>query len=241
MAVDPHQAHEHGHDHAHDHGAPELEEAADTPIDPGRRRRWRLAVALGAWLAVLGWIAWPTWHLLEAWRPLRRFEGAPATFGLALTLAVAGWLVTTTPEPRPAGPHRVGQWFVRALLILGAVLGGASFAIGWDGPGAALVDWLAFPVVLLTTPLGFAYVGRLHRLAGRSRLANLADLAGLVLPLLWIASQTLGGYPGPMVWGPALLGMIVGGVALGGLGVVYLLPEPPAPESPVDAPDPETA
>ena len=180
-----HDEHDHdheGHDHGHHH-----DDLVEAPVaDPARRRRFRVLIAIGAWIAFLGWVGWPAWHVLTAYRPLRRFEGAPATFGFALTLALAAWLLTVTPEPRPSSPHRVGQWVLRVLVTACAGLGTASWLVGWDGVGAAAIDYAAFPIVLPTVLLGFAYVGRLHRLLGSFRFANLADLAGLALPLLWI-------------------------------------------------------
>lgn len=189
-------------------------------------------VACGAWIALAAWIAWPAWHLWDAWRPLRRMEGAPAVAGLAVTLALAGWLLTHTPEPPPAAAHRAGQIAVRVVLTLAAVLGLTSFGIGWAGPGAVLVDIISFPVVLTALVLGFAYVGRLHRMAGQLRMANLSDLVGVVLPLLWAASQMLSGYPGPPLWGTAALAMSIGAASLASLALRFTLPDRDAPGTP---------
>lgn len=211
-------AHDH-HDHDHPHVVPaELQDEAE-PADPARRRRWRLTVAAGAALALLAWFAFPTWHLLTVERGLRRISGSPALLALGLTMALATWLITASPEPRPASPHRAGQIALRVLAGLAGALAAASFAVG---RGAILIDMLAFPVVLALQLLGFAYLGRLARLASQRRLANLADLAGLVIPLLWIASQTLSGEPGPLLWGPGLAAGLLGGGVLGALLVTYL-------------------
>lgn len=207
----------HGHDCGHDHDPAELDVPHGVPVDPGRARLWRVQVVLGSLVGLVAWIGAPTAHVLLVERPLRHIEGSPWTFALAGGALVAVWLLTATPEPRPARPHTVGAWFLRILAGLATFLTGAGWALGHGSLFAGLISWLSWPLAMLLLTLSFAYVGRLHRLFGQRRLASLADLAGVVLPLLWIASQLVSGYPGPPLWGPALVAMGVGTLSLSGL------------------------
>jgi len=76
---------------------------------------------------------------------------------------------------------------------------------------------LAFPLALLALGFGFAWLGRLHRLLGNRRLANLADLIGLTAPLLWTGSQLVGGYPGLELLAPAAVCWVGAAVVIAGL------------------------
>lgn len=188
------------------------------PPQPWRR-------TLGGAFALVSWVAAPVAHLLTVARPLRHIEGSPATLTLAVGAAIAGvllaWPDRREAEPS-AGPHRVGQGVLIALLTLCVLLAALTTALPEQRAVAFILRWLSFPAAIVTTALGFAFVGRLHRLRARRRLANLADLAAFTVPMLWAAGQLVGGYPGPPLWGPAALAMLVGAVALAGL----LLPDP---------------
>lgn len=184
---------------------------------------WRRT--LGGGIALVSWAAAPVAHFLTIERPLRHIEGSPATLALAVGTAIAGvllaWPHRREAEPS-AGPHRVGQGVLLALLGLCVLLAALTTALPDHRTASFLLRWFSFPTAIFTLALGFAFVGRLHRLRARQRMANLADLAAFTLPLLWAASQLVGGYPGPPLWGPAALAMLVGAVALAGL----LLPDP---------------
>ena len=193
--------------HTHEHDHLDLEEAPSGEVDSGRDRLWRLQVLAGAIIGAAAFVGWPAWHVLTVYRPLRRIQAADATLGLAWSLLLAAWLLTATPQPIPVGPHRVGQWVLRVIAGLTAVVATLTWWAGRGSIAAIALDWATFPLTLLALGLGFAYIGRLHRLFGQRRLANLSDLAGLVLPLLWAGSQLVAGYPGPWVWGPGIVGL----------------------------------
>lgn len=182
------------------------------PLDPRRVRAWRVQVVLGSLVLLSGWVAWPWLHVTQVYRPLRHVQGSPYTLGLAATVLAAAWLLTAPPEPRPARPHRIGAWALRITAALATVLAGLTWLAGDQLLVIAIVAWLTAPVVLVLFVLGFGYLGRLHRLVGQPRLANLADLAGLALPVLWIGSQLVSGYPGPYTWGPGVVAMALAAV-----------------------------
>ena len=181
---------------------------------PGRVRAWRVQVGLGAVLLLAGWATWPALHVTQVYRPLRHVQGSPYTLGLAVTVLVAAWLLTAQPEPRPARAHRIGGWALRITAALAAGLTGLTWLAHDQIVVIAIVAWLAWPVLIILFVLGFGYLGRLHRLVGQSRMANLADLMGLELPVLWVGSQLVAGYPGPYTWGPGVAGMAVAGVVM---------------------------
>ena len=163
---------------------------------PGRVRAWRVQVGLGAVLLLAGWATWPALHVTQVYR------------------RVAAWLLTAQPEPRPARAHRIGGWALRITAALAAGLTGLTWLAHDQIVVIAIVAWLAWPVLIILFVLGFGYLGRLHRLVGQSRMANLADLMGLALPVLWVGSQLVAGYPGPYTWGPGVAGMAVAGVVM---------------------------
>lgn len=211
---DPH----HGHDHPHEGLEPE-----PGPVDPARWTRWRISVVLGALIGLASWIGWPLAQVLTQARPLRRISASPSLLGFTLSIGLATWLLTVTPEPRPASAHRAGQVALRVGASLGAGLGLASFLLG---RGSLFVELVAFPLTLAMLLIGFAYLGRLTRLAGGARLANLADLAGIVLPLFWIAGQTL--EPGLPVQAAGGLGLGLGGAVWIGVIIRFLAMKRPA-------------
>jgi len=179
-------------------------------------------VIAGAAVLLLGWVGAPIGHFLWTRRALRRIEGSPWTLVLAATVLVGVLLLTTPPNPAPATPHRVGAWALRALAALATLLAALAWALVRTGWLVAVLGWLSLPLVVLLMGMTFAYVGRLHRLVGQRRMAHLADLAGVVLPLLWVGSQLVAGYPGPALQIPGLAAMGLGAVAVAALVPGYL-------------------
>jgi hypothetical protein len=149
--------------------------------------------------------------------PLRHIEGSPAAVVLCAGVAAGAAALATPRIADGASPHRVGQGVLVGLAGIGLATAIAAWALHDVLAARLALRWLAFPLALVTLGLGFAYVGRVHRLSGRRRLANLADLAGLTTALLWAGSQFLGGYPGPELWVPGLGAHLVGAAALAGL------------------------
>lgn len=140
---------------------------------------------------------------------------------LVLSLGfLASALVLAWPRSTDgAAPHRVGQGALIAVAALAAILSVATSLSSEATALRAALRWLSFPIALLSLGLGFAWIGRLHRLLGYRRLANLADLAGMVLPLLWAGGQLIGGYPGLELQIPGGLAMLVGATAIAGVAL----------------------
>ncbi|MFK7926864.1 MAG: hypothetical protein AB8H79_01655 [Myxococcota bacterium] len=213
--------------HTHEHDHLDLESEPTGPVDPRLHRLWRGQVAVGATVAAVALLAFPVWHATTVRRALRNIQGGDATLGLAIAIGVAAWCITATPQPKPAGPHRVGQWVVRALAALTMALSATAWWFGRGHIVTVVLDLLTYPVVLVLLGIGFAYVGRAHRLFGQRRMAQIADILGLATPLLWAGSQLLAGYPTVMLWGPGLAVLVLASACLTSLAFGALKARPP--------------
>ena len=231
----------HDHDHDHDHGPDTTvdEAAARAAADPMAVRIWRIVIASGALLLAVGWVLWPTLHSLQVERPFRYIAGSPFTFGFAAHMCMSTWLLTLRPPFVAYGGHGAGTSFLRALALIGVTLAGLETWMSDHPVAIGLIGWLEYPVVVVWLGLGFAYVGRLLRLEGDGRFANLADLTGVSLVLLWIASQLVSGYPSWAVLGPGAAAMAVGLLVLAVLARRYLLIPAPNATAPHDSGNPD--
>ena len=217
------EPHEHcDHDHGVSYGPALDEDAAREQADPGKMARWRLLILLGAVALMVGWVLWPTLHVLNVERPLRYISGSVWTFGFAVHVGVATWLLTARPPWVAYPAHRVGMWVLRVLAVLGVALAALGTWIGDNPLAIGVIGWLEYPVVITWLGMGFAYLGRLLRLELDGRFANLADLAGVGLVLLWIGSQLVSGYPGLALIIPSVVAMALAELVLAVLALRYL-------------------
>jgi hypothetical protein len=155
---------------------------------------------------------------MNVYRPLRHVLGSPWLVGLCAAALVALALTARPPTPT-APPHRVGFGFLLALLTVDTVL--ASFAAWFLDREVWMVAvaWVSLPLSALSLGMGFAWVGRLHRLLGSRRFAQVSDLAGVAIPMVWVGSQWTVGYPTAVLGVPGGLALALGALVLGTLPV----------------------
>lgn len=98
---------------------------------------------------------------------LARFMSLTALSGVAITAwGLAGPTILSSPHR----PHRVGAWVLRGFW--GILILSIPFTHPW---------WTSIRMgcLLFGAPMLFGFIGRLHRLSGETRMAQLSDLTAV--------------------------------------------------------------